>query len=91
MSGGHFNYAYDKPAQFADDLENKLDAMDTLDKAYEFSAPVVARLRELVRSARYVAAVMKEAEWMYSGDTCEETFLERVEKIDAQFKSGAAP
>jgi hypothetical protein len=80
MSGGKFDYAYQKVYQFADELANKLDAM-TPGIGWENPA-VSSRLRGLVVEARHCAALMKETEWMYSGDIGEDTFNERVTKID---------
>jgi hypothetical protein len=79
MSGGSFDYAYSRTAQFADELENRLDT-DSVDDGP--SPAAVARLRRLVADARRVSELMKEAEWLYSGDTGEDTFLKRAAEID---------
>lgn len=81
MSGGVFNYAYGRVTAFADDLENRI-AEDELDEVPR-DTEVTARLTRLVREARRLAALMKEAEWFYSDDIEEETFMKRVAQIEA--------
>lgn len=39
--------------------------------------------RVRLRSARQLAAVAREAEWLYSGDTSEESFLRRVRALES--------
>lgn len=75
MSGGSFDYAYFHTAQFADALENKLDNPN---EYCNWDPEVVLILRKLVNDARNVSVRMKEAEWLYSADTSEKTFLERL-------------
>lgn len=86
MSGGSFDYAYSRVQNFSDELSNKLDRNDVED-GYSwkvgFSAETVAKLREVERLARRTAALMKEVEWLYSGDTGEDIFAERVRHIEA--------
>ncbi len=69
MSGGHFDYAYQRVQTFTDDLESQLGTFDGETKE---------ALAAIVLVARGAARLMKEAEWLYSGDTSEEIFLERV-------------
>jgi hypothetical protein len=77
MSGGHFDYAYWRADQFADQLDEELV------KETEWTPEVLQKLQRIVQLTRITAACMKEAEWLYSGDTGEDTFLERVHKIEA--------
>jgi len=87
MSGGSFDYAYENPAQFADELENKLD--DVRPDTQQFAPAVTARLWLLVVEARRLSRLMREAEWLYSGDTGEDTFSKRVAKLDEESASEA--
>jgi len=86
MSGGSFNYAYGTVYQFADDLRVKLDEFDKADefgdKRYKFEPETMSKLREIERLARYTARLMKEAEWLYSGDTSDASFMKRVGEIE---------
>ena len=82
MSGGAFDYSYSRVFQFADNLKSVLDSAST--EGYcRYTPAVTAKLREIVDTARRCAALMKEAEWLYSGDTGENTFLDRVREIES--------
>lgn len=86
MSGGSFDYAYSRVNDFADELGLKLDKNDVEDGdgwKVGFNVSTVAKLREIEALARRTAALMKEAEWLYSGDTGEESFAERVRHIES--------
>lgn len=101
MSGGSFRYAYSRVDQFADELGIRLDEHDRKnqygDTPYDFSAAVLFKLREIEALARYTAKMMKEAEWLYSFDTGEDSFMRNVREIEssndrAQGRaSGASP
>lgn len=85
MSGGAFNYAYCRVNEFADDLGMLIDEEDAID-AYggqpnKFSPAVLSSLRSIESLSRLTAKLMREAEWLYSGDTSEESFLACAAKI----------
>lgn len=86
MSGGSFDYAYSRVDQFADNLGLRLDQHDTINewhsKTYDFKPETREKLREIEHLARHVARFMREAEWLYSGDTGDATFMERVAEIE---------
>ncbi len=85
MSGGSFDYAFGRVNDFADALSVKLDMNDCEDGdgwKTGFSPETVAKLREIEVIARKTAALMMETEWLYSGDTGEESFAERVRHIE---------
>ena len=87
MRGGAFDYAYCRVLSFADGLALLLDAHDEVDdwgnEPNEFSQHVLAKLKEIELECRKSAALMREAEWLYSGDTSESRFMRRVEAIEA--------
>jgi hypothetical protein len=90
MSGGAFDYAYLKVEAFADDLGLRLDERNKVDqwggKPNEVrSDEAHAKLREIERLARHVARLMIEVEWLYSGDTGEESFMARVAEIEKTY------
>lgn len=94
MSGGSFDYAYERFSRFADELHNKLDHQgEDLrgDGWLETSWPedVSKRLNGIAKLAAYVSLLAKEVEWLYSGDTSEDTFRVRVAEIDAARRLGA--
>lgn len=90
MSGGSFDYAYFRADQFADELGLKIDNTDEVndwgEKPYQFEPATLAKLREIEKLARYTAKLMKEAEWLYSGDTSDESFMSRVAEIEKSFQ-----
>jgi hypothetical protein len=85
MSGGSFDYAYCKAGQFADDLGLRLDEVDKVDEWGEMPNKVCpeayGKLREIERIVRQTAVLMREVEWLYSGDTSDESFLQRIDEI----------
>lgn len=87
MSGGSFDYAYCRVDQFADALGLRLDEFDKKDEwgytPNRFDPATLAKLREIEALARYTARLMREAEWLYSGDTDDDSFMERVRKIES--------
>lgn len=88
MSGGSFDYACYRTMQFADELRNKLQEQGKDPRGEGWPLPtweteVACKLGEIAAFADYIGALMKEAEWLYSGDTGEETFMNRVRQIEA--------
>ena len=87
MSGGSFNYAYMRVLDYAEELKRKLDYFDEVDDyggtPYNFHPSVLKKLRGLEREARTLAAKMREAEWLYSGDTGEEWFMKTIEELES--------
>lgn len=88
MSGGSFDYACYKAMQFADELRNKLQEQGKDPSGEGWPNPtwptdVACKLAEIAAFADYVGALMKEAEWLYSGDTGEDTFMCRVHGLES--------
>ncbi len=44
---------------------------------------MLAKLQAIAKDADRTANLMREAEWLYSGDTSEDDFLERVAEIES--------
>ena len=85
MSGGSFDYAYRRMIEFADDLRNKLTEQGQVVDGWEvgtWEPQVAVKLEEITHIVDYAAKLAKEVEWLYSGDTGEETFMWRVRKIE---------
>lgn len=91
MSGGSFNYSYQRALDFADALDVKLSRFDEVDgwgnKRYHFSPEVLDKLHLAVSYIRGAANLMKEVEWLYSGDTGEAWFLKKMEGIEEFMRS----
>jgi hypothetical protein len=87
VSGGSFDYAFCRVSQFSDELAVKLDENEKPDEyghSENLGPAVVAKLRNIEALARRCSALMREAEWLYSGDTGEESFLGRVAEIEEE-------
>ena len=85
MSGGSFDYAYARMHEFADDLRNKLAEQGQVVDGWKvgtWEPEVAAKLAEIAALVDHAAKLAKEAEWLYSGDTGEDTFMGRVAKIN---------
>lgn len=94
MSGGSFDYAYGRVDQFADELGLRLDQHDKVEWGYQpnkFEPATLAKLREIEALARHTAKLMKEAEWLYSGDTSDDSFMMRVTEIESSNAIGEGP
>jgi hypothetical protein len=88
MSGGSFDYAYQRVSQFADELDLKIGNNQVEnDWGYQpnYSAGVILRLKSISLLAELTSSLMKEVEWLYSGDTGEESFLKRLDNIESNF------
>jgi len=88
MSGGSFNHAYHYAAGFAEDLRLKLDTWDQPDDYGDFPNKLEeatrAKLADIAALADFTALLMREAEWLYSGDTSDGSFMRRVASIEAE-------
>lgn len=76
MSGGSFDYAYCRAAQFADELQDKLAKED-----HGLSPEAIDALTVIAAEARRVAELMRAAEWLLSADYSEETFFRKIEEV----------
>lgn len=82
MSGGSFDYAYTRVEQFTDALKDMIQ-----ENPEGFKPVVMAKLREIAMLTEYTAKFMKETEWLYSGDTGDDSFMENVREIENPGKS----
>ena len=86
MSGGSFDYAYYHVVKFADELDFRLNEFRKKDywgyQSNYFRPATLAKLREIEALARHAAKLMREVEWLYSGDTSDDSFMENVAEIE---------
>jgi hypothetical protein len=71
--------------EFADDLRERLTQQGQVVDGWEvgtWNPEVAVKLEEISHIVDYAAKLAKEVEWLYSGDTGEETFMWRVAKIE---------
>lgn len=87
MSGGTFNqcgYVYYQVSQFADELENEIENNEKEDEwGYKrgYNEKTLEILKSQIKNIRAMSQVMKEIDYLYSGDTSEETLVSRIEGI----------
>ena len=75
MSGGHFEYKYSEIAYLGSRLEE-----DLVDNSEGFDTEVIERLRKLVKLLKVASELSRHAEWLYSGDYGEATFIETFDE-----------
>ena len=88
MSGGHYDYnqyyIWDIAETIVKDLANNSQEYEDEEEneyARHMPSDVVARMTELKNKLEQVAKLVKEADWLYSGDTSEEYFCEQYDLI----------
>lgn len=84
MSGGHYDYNQHYIWNIAEIIEKDLaNNNQENEDGYDSRMPsdVVARMTELKNKLEQVAKLVKEADWLYSGDTSEEYFCEQYDLI----------
>ena len=91
MSGGHFtDYGYDyyKVAQFADELEQEIRHNGKVGEEGDWypdhSDEVIEYLKEQVPKLRKMSEIMRHIDYLYSGDTCDDSFMERVKEVEGK-------
>lgn len=78
MSGGHYDYAYLKVIEFGDCIERDLtEPKDWMN----YSPECMLRLKQIAAEAARFAGVMKDVEWLLSGDVGEETFMKNFDPV----------
>lgn len=76
MSGGHFDYAYGHVSRFADELESIL--LDDAPNNDPLPLEIESNLNKILGICQKTAVLMKDTEWLFSGDIGEDIFLQRV-------------
>ena len=83
MSGGHFNCYYHHISSVADSIDdlvrtNNDSSRDEYGQTYGmfFSKDTIDKFKETSKALRLVSAMVKEVDYLVSGDTNEETFME---------------
>lgn len=94
MSGGTFDYAYSRAEVFAEQLEQALREAAAAQPGDEegpltFEPAVTAHLHRIALQVRQASALMKEVEWLFSGDNGEESFLRNLAALGQTSGAGA--
>jgi len=77
MSGGHFEYAYHRVEDFAEQLKRdiaKNKIKDEFGYVRNYSDETIKNLKAVEKLARLTGQLMYNAEWLLSGDDGEEEF-----------------
>jgi len=95
MSGGHFNdcgYEYHKVYQFADELEVEIEHNGKAGTDGDHSnwypnhdPDVIDVLREQIPKLRKIATIMRDIDYLYSGDIGDDGFLLRMKETEAKY------
>lgn len=88
MSGGHFDYGCFRISQFAEELQHEIDINSdlTTDRfgdavGYNFSEETMERMVKAHALIETAGKLAREIEWLYSGDSGEESFIKLVDKL----------
>lgn len=84
MSGGHYEYAYCQINDLADHIKDDIDNNQVSDEygfSYNFSEETMTNMKKLHSMLLLASKLSKEAEWLYSGDTGEDTFNNEFKNI----------
>jgi hypothetical protein len=88
MSGGHFDYQdnilFDIIDQIKYDIKyNDISWENANDDNYGFqhSKETIKYLKKIIKLSKKVADALHAYDWYVSGDTCEETFLEKCKEL----------
>lgn len=84
MSGGSFGYAYSRASDFVDSLDQCIaenTAPDEHGDVRNYPPHVIAALKAISAQVSQSAKLMKAAEWLCSGDSSPETFMEAYAEI----------
>ena len=84
MSGGSFDYAWMRVDEFLLNLEERLERPEIED---DFKPETIAKLQEIQKTVLLAGKLMREVEYLYSGDTGNETFMECVAEIERGYKA----
>lgn len=81
MSGGRFNYKDHSLDEFASEIEYDIVTNDNEDGGLQASVKTLHFMRKMVDDLHRICDILHAYDWYVSGDTCEETFLEKAEEI----------
>jgi hypothetical protein len=79
MSGGHYDHAYGRVRDLADNIKRDADGNEYVDTKLVKSRFLLAALMLEVASQ-----MAYECEWFMSGDTGDDTFIQRFDEIDME-------
>lgn len=85
MSGGYFDYGFTLVDDMSSRLFREIEKNGSQEKdeygdpvGKGFSDETIKRVRQVARRLNFDAKMLREVEWLYSGDTGEEDFVDAV-------------
>jgi hypothetical protein len=84
MSGGHFEYGCFRISEFADNLKHEIQVNDVKNEdgyCPGYTRDTIAILKRCHKIIAKAGELAKRVEWLYSGDSGEESFREIVYPI----------
>ena len=81
MSGGHYDYTNFNFNQVAETIDN--DIADNSSREYPMSDQVISRMKTISELAHLTDKLTHFADYLYSGDSSEETFIKRFDEVYA--------
>ena len=94
MSGGHYDYTWHRIETLADEIRNDLDKAkqpENFENGYSTNgylieaigpeSPARPKVEKIMNDLYKLAKETKEVEWLLSGDTGVDSFMERYNKI----------
>lgn len=98
MSGGHFDYRDNYLYDIIDKIKNDIEYNDVKwedvnqniesryaysdEYGYQSSKETIEYLEKLIKECKKCTDLLHAYDWYISGDTCEETFLEKCKELD---------
>lgn len=84
MSGGHFDYAQHRIFDVAEQLRSLRENGEATSIDWEEPEKVLAALDETIALAERCAFMVKQVDYLWSGDHGEATFLENIREYKQQ-------
>lgn len=84
MSGGAFDYKYSQVEMFCEELGQRIKNNKVKDEwgyCANLKPATIKELKRILKWCKIASQLMYEAEWLYSGDTGDESFMQRIRKI----------
>ena len=84
MSGGSFEYGHFRISGFAEELAMKIHENNTKDEygwSNDFCKETIERLKHAHHIIEKTGELAKEIEWLYSGDTSDESFCNAYDEL----------
>lgn len=79
MSGGHYEYSNFQLSQIAETIDNDIE--NNISMNWNMSDQVISRMKIISEMLHTVEKLTHFADYLYSGDSGEETFIKRFDEV----------